>query len=132
MTEFIYEAGFERDHTHGQTLFPRHQQVGLGQSKATPAETDTAVSLSQRGTGLGSAVMEPGTPAQKAGSPALNEGKAQPERRRAGEVHYPKQSPFEYKRNELAYLWYCRAGRPSNGFAAKTEGDSVYQFTCLS
>ena len=57
--DFIHEAGFEWDHTHGQTPSPRHQQVGLGQSESTPAGTGTAVSLSQHGTELASAVVEP-------------------------------------------------------------------------
>ena len=84
MTEFIHEAGFEWDHNHGQTRFFRHHRVGLGQSKPTPAETGTAASLSQRGTVLASAVVETGNPVREAGSPALNEARAHPERRRAG------------------------------------------------
>ena len=87
MTGFTHETGFEWDHIHGQTPSHRHQQVGLGQSESTPAETGTAVSLSQHETVLASAVVEPETPVRKAGSPALNEGRAQPDRRRAGEVH---------------------------------------------
>ena len=84
MTGFTHEVGFERDHTHGQTPSHRHQQVRLGQSKATPAETGTAASLSQRETVLASAVVETGNPVREAGSPALNEGRAPPERSRAG------------------------------------------------
>ena len=87
MTEIIHEAGFERDHTRGQTLFPRHQQVGLGQSEATPAETGTAVDTDATHEVSASSVVEPRTPVRKTESPALNKGRTQPERRRAGEVH---------------------------------------------
>ena len=59
---FTPEAGFEWDHIHGQTPSHRHQQVGLGQSKPTPAETGTTVSLSRHWTVLVITVVEPGTP----------------------------------------------------------------------
>ena len=80
MTESIHEAGLERDHTRGQSLFFRHQQVGFGQSKATPAETGTAVDTDATHEVSASAVVESESPVRKTGTPVLNkEGAARAE-----------------------------------------------------
>ena len=80
MTGSTHEAGFEWDYTHGQTPAPRHQQVGLRQFESTPAETGTAVSLSQRGTVFGIVFGKSGTPTRKAEIPALKKEGHSPSR----------------------------------------------------
>lgn len=60
MANSHHAAGVERDHIRGQTPLFCHHQVGLGQSKSTPAETGTASGLLQQDMGSVRAVVDTG------------------------------------------------------------------------